>query len=321
MSSAHPDCFALMLAEWITLRHFSVSAAMRLSKLADEPGSTMPRSASCALILGLPRAAFISLLGLSICTARTYNPLGERKMAHDRIALGVEKRRLLLNGKSFSLGGYTYERLIGCGANGCVVKAHNALLKRDEAVKLWLPKSGDRRDKVRQGMLEAQKQAAEWHPQVITIFHAGILDGIFYSTMQFVDAPNLKTWRKTDIATSMHKHMVAMNYLTLIEKTSKPDLFHGDPHAGNVLVTETLEPRLCDYGTSYYSQRDESWHRHWRIVDEVMCSLLSHLTGFAELRDRCLASPPIGAEGTINAYREILTGTGVEATSGPWSQV
>jgi len=62
-----------MLAARITLPHFSVSAAMNLPKLADEPGNTVPpRSANRAISLGSASAAFISLLSLSTISAGVF---------------------------------------------------------------------------------------------------------------------------------------------------------------------------------------------------------------------------------------------------------
>jgi hypothetical protein len=54
---------ARRLAARITFPHFCVSLAISLAKSAGAPGGTMnPRSANRALILGLARAALISLL-------------------------------------------------------------------------------------------------------------------------------------------------------------------------------------------------------------------------------------------------------------------
>lgn len=238
---------------------------------------------------------------------------GGKAMAAKRPILRVENQKLWVSGQPFPLGAYIFEREIGSGANGFVFKAQSALLKRDEAVKLWLPRAGDRRNKVHQGMLEAQKQASVLHSQVIQIFHADIMDGIFFSTMQFLDAPNLRTWCKSTAATMIHRWAVATNYLTLIKETSKPDLFHGDPHAGNVLISSELRPWLCDYGTSYYSSRDKSWQRHWTIVDEVMRLLFAPFITFSECRRRHPEIVPAdSADSMVRAYEAIIFQMGLE---------
>jgi serine/threonine protein kinase len=84
--------------------------------------------------------------------------------------------------------------IIGYGANGVVFKANNKTLKRVEAVKLWVRSDGDRRDKVKQGLLEVQRQAAAIHPQVVKIFHADASDGTFYSTMEYFEGGGLNRW-------------------------------------------------------------------------------------------------------------------------------
>lgn len=234
-------------------------------------------------------------------------------MVTKRPVLQIKERKLLVNGQPFSLGAYNFEREIGAGANGSVFKAQSALLRRDEAVKLWLPRPGDKRNKVRQGMLEAQKQASVLHSQVIQIFHADIMNGIFFSTMQFVDAPNLRTWCKRPAATMILRWAVADNYLELIKQTSEPDLFHGDPHAGNVLISNDLRTWLCDYGTSYYSNRHASWTRHWVIVDEVMRLLFAPFKTFTERRKRFPEMVPHdSAEEMVRAYEGIIFQMGLE---------
>src|SRR5258708_14302881 len=61
-----PDQSGLAPENFTTLAHFSVSSAMSFPKSAAEPGSAVPpRSASCALSLGLARPASISLLSFS----------------------------------------------------------------------------------------------------------------------------------------------------------------------------------------------------------------------------------------------------------------
>src|SRR5215472_6892697 len=68
-----PRHSGLMLADRITLAHFSVSSAMSFPKSAGEPTNGVPpRSASRALILGSARPALISLLSLSMISAGVF---------------------------------------------------------------------------------------------------------------------------------------------------------------------------------------------------------------------------------------------------------
>src|SRR5262249_15338759 len=78
------DHSALMPADLITLRHFSVSSAMSLPKSAGEPASAVPpRSASRAFMLGSARAALTSLLSLSTISVGVFlgAPMPVQKLA------------------------------------------------------------------------------------------------------------------------------------------------------------------------------------------------------------------------------------------------
>jgi serine/threonine protein kinase len=204
----------------------------------------------------------------------------------------------VIDGKPFPLASHELTKIIGSGANGVVFKANNRLLQRVEAVKLWLPGDSDGRDKVKQGMLETQKQAAEIHPQVVKILYADVIDGTFYSTMDYFEGGSLKNWIVD--ADSTLKWGAAAAYLRLIEETSKPELYHGDPHAGNVLIDEYGNLALCDYGTSYYNITQGSWERHWKIVDQVMRKLLSHFATFDLCRAEYSAMYP------KNTFQEMI---------------
>jgi predicted unusual protein kinase regulating ubiquinone biosynthesis (AarF/ABC1/UbiB family) len=56
---------------------------------------------------------------------------------------------------------------------------------------------------------------------------------------------------------------IAHQYIEAMHLTSTEELFHGDAHAGNILVGQD-EIAICDYGTSQFSTREKGWARHWR---------------------------------------------------------
>lgn len=79
----------------------------------------------------------------------------------------------------------------------------------------------------------------------------------------------------------------ALNYLYVLKETTRHNLFHGDPHMGNVLIgvhprgVEGLDGmKLCDYGTSLYLGKRQAWERHCRVVDEVFRCLLAKFATF-----------------------------------------
>lgn len=206
--------------------------------------------------------------------------------------------------KRFPLEGYKFQRTVDQGSNAVVFKAESTLLRRVEAVKVYIPRPGDPRNKIKQGAFESQKQAAasflfsDFH--IIKIYHAAILGGHLYTTLEFFDGPNLKEWNK--LATLKDKWIIAHLYNDAMHFTSKPDLFHGDPHMGNILVGKR-HIAICDYGTSHFSGRAKGWDRHWKIVDEVMTTLLSGFESFKYYRETWPYKSP---EMIWAAYRDVL---------------
>lgn len=220
------------------------------------------------------------------------------------IIVEVRKNSVWIAGKRFPLDAYVFEPKFWRGANGVVFKAKSELLNRIEAVKVWLPREDDPRTKLKQGSFEAQKQAASAfnNPKfrIINIFHAAILDGYFFATMEFFEGPNLREWIKT--ASLKDRWCVAHVYIEAMHHTSNPNLFHGDPHSGNILINEN-EIAICDYGTSYGSTREYGWARHWKKVDETTTELLLDFDNFKYWRSQW---PDKNAEGVFSAYRDVL---------------
>ena len=89
----------------------------------------------------------------------------------------LENGAAYIKGQRFPLDTHELIEVAGKGANGVVFKAKHRFLNRVEAVKLWLPRAGDKRDKIKQGIYETQNQAATIHSEVIKILHADIING------------------------------------------------------------------------------------------------------------------------------------------------
>jgi serine/threonine protein kinase len=228
----------------------------------------------------------------------------------------LNEGRIFINGIHFSLDSHEVERPLGDGANGIVFKARNLFLKRDEAIKIWLVRrEGDVRNKLEQGVLEAQRQAAEKSDKVVKIFHAGVKNNYFYVTMQFYDAQNLRNWLKQDVSL-LQRWKIARGYYDLIKNTTSPELYHGDPHDKNVLITQpTVEGiRLCDYGTSLYMGRIASYERHWAVVDETFERILRKFHSYAARKQyhQNRWREPFSVKTTMNIHLYILVGLASE---------
>lgn len=203
-------------------------------------------------------------------------------------------------------------RLLACGANACVFVGDHEFLSRTVAVKLWLLRnSKDRRDKFRQGMLEAQKAAAV-NPdrRVVTVYDAGLSSGFFYAVLEYYPGKTLQQW----LADRHPRLSVRSNlaHALLLEDLELMDsgCVHGDLHTRNILINAnhvdrtSFDPiliptdysisltrceeskgkgnvtirwcpefRIIDFGTSRFTSKTFSVARHWKVLDETIRQL------------------------------------------------
>src|SRR3982750_404632 len=91
-----------------------------------------------------------------------------------------------------SIGKYQILDLVGEGAMGVVYRAMDSVLNRPVAVKVMsdaIARQSDLRDRF---LREAQAAGSLQHPNVITIFDFGEVDGHLFIAMEFVDGLDLE---------------------------------------------------------------------------------------------------------------------------------
>lgn len=94
--------------------------------------------------------------------------------------------KIIINDKEFV--GYEVIRPLESGANG-VVFVVIITLERLEVLKIWLTKRNiDKRDKIKQGLLESQKLAKIEGINAVQIFTAKVFEGLLIATMEYFEA-------------------------------------------------------------------------------------------------------------------------------------
>jgi len=190
----------------------------------------------------------------------------------------VKRGILYINGAP--LQSHQIQKELGNGKNGVVYLAFNSILQRLEALKVWRTlDSKDKRNKLAQGLREAQKLAKVSPEYAATIYDAREVGGVLIATMEYVAGHTLSHYQSTaspDVCLGL-----AELYLAAIIETTTDETRHGDAHANNVMVyTDNADPnvprlrlKLLDFGTSLYSGKDASEDRHWRLVKKTIVDL------------------------------------------------
>jgi serine/threonine protein kinase/CheY-like chemotaxis protein len=130
------------------------------------------------------------------------------------------------------VAGYRIEERIGRGGMGVVYRAEHVNLQRQAAIKLIAPElaeAGGFRERFNR---EARVAAALHHPNVVTVYDAGEVDGLLYLAMQYVEGSDLgallraqgrlRPYRAVDVCRQVAAALDAAHGLGLIHRDVKP---------------------------------------------------------------------------------------------------
>jgi len=153
------------------------------------------------------------------------------------------------------LGRYVIKNLLGEGGFGCVYLGYDTMLDRDVALKI--PRAGILLDEdaaqrfFREGRAAAQLR----HPNIVPVYEAGQIGDVFYIASEFIAGITLRKqiesgWHPThrEAATLVSKLGSALHY------AHNKRIIHRDVKPENVMLDESGEPMLVDFGLA---RRDE----------------------------------------------------------------
>src|SRR6185436_16323801 len=89
-----------------------------------------------------------------------------------------------------SIGRFKIQEVLGRGGMGEVYKAFDPTLQRTIAVKTVRPDI-DRPEYLERMMREAQACARLSHPNIVTVYEAGKIEGLVYIAMEYLEGQNL----------------------------------------------------------------------------------------------------------------------------------
>jgi tRNA A-37 threonylcarbamoyl transferase component Bud32 len=146
------------------------------------------------------------------------------------------------------VAGYRIEARIGRGGMGVVYRAQHLNLQRRAAIKIIAPELADAEGFRERFNREARIAAAFQHPNIVTVYDAGEVDGLLYLAMQYIEGSDLaavlrthgrlRPYRAIDVCRQVAAALDAAHLLGLIHRDVKP---------ANVLI-EGRTAFLTDFG-------------------------------------------------------------------------
>ncbi|HKH91933.1 MAG TPA: serine/threonine-protein kinase, partial [Gemmatimonadaceae bacterium] len=150
------------------------------------------------------------------------------------------------------IGKYRILELVGEGAMGVVYKAVDTVLDRTVAIKV-MNDAIARQDELRQRFLrEAQAAASLQHPNVVSIYDMGEVDGHLYIAMEFVQGADLEALYQSAAPMSLQEKLdIVIDVLTGLTFAHKRGIVHRDIKPANIRIAEDGRAKLMDFGVAH----------------------------------------------------------------------
>ena len=160
--------------------------------------------------------------------------------------LVAERRHLLLAGQC--LGHYRVLSLIGAGGMGEVYLAEDTRLGRKVALKLLPKEFTEDPDRVRRFELEARAASSLNHPNIVTIFEVGKVDGCHFIATEYIDGETLRE-RLSGAQLEVREALdVAAQIASALEAAHEAGIVHRDIKPENVMVRRDGLVKVLDFG-------------------------------------------------------------------------
>ncbi len=152
-------------------------------------------------------------------------------------------------GPSIDLGPrYAFDRFMGEGGMGEVVKARDELLGRDVAVKLLNNEFTTNPEAQQLFLKEAQSLALLSHPNLVAVHDIADLNGRVAMVMEFVEGENLETMVDSKRLSFGSAVRIGIETATVLAFLHKKGLIHRDIKPANIMVRDDGVVKLIDFG-------------------------------------------------------------------------
>jgi CheY-like chemotaxis protein len=146
------------------------------------------------------------------------------------------------------IAGYRIEERIGRGGMGVVYRAQHLNLQRRAAIKIIAPDLAESEGFRERFTREARIAAALQHPNIVTVYDAGEVDGMLYLAMQFIRGEDLAAILRADGRLRPYRAIdVCRQVASALDAAHAMGLIHRDVKPANVLI-EGRNAFLTDFG-------------------------------------------------------------------------
>lgn len=163
-----------------------------------------------------------------------------------------------LPGSGTVFGNYRLGPRIGAGGMGVVFEGLDLRLERPVAIKILpMPLPGEDTQRVQRFQSESRAASVLNHPNIVSIFDAGIAHGFYYIAMELVEGRTLRQWLddgggKGLAVPSLLKY--AIQIADGLSKAHQAGVVHRDLKPSNIMLTGEGRVKILDFGVAKRTQ-------------------------------------------------------------------
>jgi len=169
-----------------------------------------------------------------------------------------EDNQLQIEGKDVNLPSkYSLVSIAGSGANGVVIKARDNELERVVAIKIWMPRNGVEYPDTTRFYYEARK-IARLSNEKIAIIHTcdSLNNDYFYAVFEYIPGETLRDWLSSEKKLA-ERFSILNQICDAMQYAHNQDVYHGDLHTNNIMITLNDQVKILDFGTSFFCKELE----------------------------------------------------------------
>jgi len=167
----------------------------------------------------------------------------------------INNKSVEIDGNTIKFDNIVITSFLGEGANSIVFKGYDDLLERYLAIKVWVKKNSDNRDKYKQALKEAQQLAALRHENIVNIYRANSHNNETISLeMEFIEGVTLNEFMASNAWDVDFMHKIWMRLNNALSYSYLNGIYHGDLHDRNILIAANEDMKIIDFGTSLFAK-------------------------------------------------------------------
>ncbi len=142
---------------------------------------------------------------------------------------------------------------LGQGSMGVVYLGKDPYINRNVGIKISRPASnvvGDKADKYRESFFqEAQSAGRLMHPNIVSIYDAGLYKDFCYMTMEYIDGPTLRKFCQKDcILPVANVVQIMFTACKALDYAHKQGIIHRDIKPSNIMINSAGYVKITDFG-------------------------------------------------------------------------